>query len=219
MPLLAEAADSGISLNKTRVIFSAADRVQSLSVNNADQQSYLIQSRIRYPSEENTAIPFLITPPLISVAPGNKQVLRILKQDMPLPADRESLFYLTVLAIPAQKEDIVNALPQTRLSMGFQFVIKMFYRPQGVKKLQAENACQLRFSRTKTGFRVENSTPYYLTFGSLHINNQAVDLDKQPSMIAPVSTLNYVSHTPANIARWQILTDVGGVSAECQQPL
>ena len=212
-------ATGGISLNRTRIVFTNEEKIQSLRVTNTAKVPYLIQSRIQYYPGDNRQTPFMITPPLIPVSAENKQLLRIFKQEGNLPDDRESLFYLTVLAIPAQKERSTENQGQTRLSMGVQFVIKLFYRPEKVKGLHEKDVCQLQFSRTEKGIRVDNSTPYYMTLGMLKINDQLVDFRKQPSMIAPMSSDYYGDYLSAKTIRWNIIDDVGGVSKECQQRL
>ncbi|CAI1949631.1 Chaperone protein fimC precursor [Serratia fonticola] len=210
------AMNGGVSLNHTRVIFAAGDKAQTVMVKNTGQQNYLIQSRMQNQPDNPVAGSFIATPPLFPLAAQSSQMLRILKQDDTLPADRESLSYLTVLAIPAQTEPSAD---DARLSMGFQFMIKLFYRPQGLKITPEQASCQLTFSRTAQGIRAENPTPYFLTFGSLNFGKQRVDLDNQPSMIAPMSSATYRVAGPVAQVRWQTLTDVGGLSSTCLQPL
>ncbi|HGM5491183.1 TPA: molecular chaperone [Serratia fonticola] len=208
--------NGGVSLNQTRVIFAAEDKAQTLTVKNTGSQSYLIQSRIHRDQQGLGSASFIITPPLFPLGPHSTQLLRILKQDETLATDRESLFYLSVLVIPAQKEPVSS---DVRIYMGFQFMIKLLYRPQELKIAAPEASCQLRFSRTPNGFRVENPTPYFLNLGSLTFGSNTIDLNTQPSMIAPMSTEVYLALRPAAQVRWQTLTDSGGISAACQQAL
>ncbi|MFZ1871581.1 MAG: molecular chaperone [Chania sp.] len=216
MVFSAGAASGGISLSQTRVIFSAEDKAQTITVKNSGAKNYLIQSRVQTDLSNTRAAPFVVTPPLFQLAPESHQLLRILKQDPALPADRESLFYLAVSAIPAQSEP---AAQQARLSMGFQFVIKLFYRPAGLK-IAAENAsCQLKMTPTAQGIRIENPTPYFLSFGTLAFDQRAVDLETQPAMIAPLSSETYPASQPVKQVHWQAINDFGGLSAPCQQVL
>lgn len=213
-PAARAAPQGGVSLDQTRIIFSTADKVQTIKVNNTSKQKYLIQSRIQRDINHESSAPFIVTPPLFPLGPENNQLLRIFKQDEQLPVDRESLFYLAVLAIPAQSEPAPQA---TRLSMGFQFVIKLFYRPEGLKIMPQNAYCQLKFSPTPKGIQIENPTPYFLTFGSLSFDQKVIDLDLQPSMLAPMSTAVYSATKPVHQVQWQNITDTGGWSAPCQQ--
>ncbi|MCO7507868.1 molecular chaperone [Serratia fonticola] len=210
------AANGGVSLNQTRVIFAAGDKAQTLTVKNTGSQNYLIQSRIQRDLQGQGAAPFIVTPPLFPLGPKSKQLLRILKQGEALPTDRESLFYLSVLAIPAHTEP---ASGDARLSMGFEFTIKLLYRPQGLKIATQDARCQLQFSRTPNGIRAENPTPYFLTFGSLAFDHDALDLNTLPSMIAPMSAETFPASRPVARVHWQALTDAGDLSPSCQQTL
>ncbi|WP_156293932.1 fimbrial biogenesis chaperone [Serratia oryzae] len=213
--LAAQNPAGGISLNQTRVIFLSTDKAQTLAVKNTSKQNYLIQSRVQQAPDDSTAAPFIVTPPMFSLQPDNQQLLRIIPQGAALPADRESLFYLAVIAIPASGKE----LPSARVSMGVRFVIKLFYRPADLKMTPANTTCSLRFSPGVNGVRIENPTPYFQTLGHLKFNGKPVNLDVQPSMLAPMSTQNYTAQGQVTQAEWQTVTDYGGLSTPCQQTL
>ncbi|NCG54961.1 molecular chaperone [Serratia fonticola] len=210
------AANGGVSLSQTRVVFSAEDKAQTVTVKNTGTQNYLIQSRVQRDVRHVGTAPFVVTPPLFALGPERKQLLRILRQGEALPTDRESLFYLSVSAIPAQSEPAPEA---ARLSMGFQFVIKLFYRPVGLKDTPEAAPCRLQFTPTVKGVRIENPTSYFLTLGALTFDQRVIDLDKQPSMVAPMGMAFYPASQPVRQVHWQTITDVGGLSAECQHAL
>lgn len=207
-------ADGGVSLNLIRVIFPAGEKAQTLTIKNEGSQHYLIQSRIQRGLDDQTTAPFIVTPPLFQLGAKKKQLLRILKLEQALPEDRESLFYLSVLAVPAHTDSVAG---DARVSMGFQFMLKLFYRPQGLPMSVSDANCKLQFNRVPEGVRVKNATPYFLTFGSLAFDQTELDLNSQHSMIAPLSSQTYQVNTKVNQVRWQTLTDVGGFSSPCQQ--
>lgn len=205
---------AGISLNQTRVVFMATDKAQTLTVKNSDNQTYLIQSRVQRTLDDTASVPFIITPPLFTLRADNRQVLRIVPQDIAsLPADRESLFYLSVLGIPARAE---QQSADSQVSMGLRFMIKLFYRPAGLSVSPDTAACGLTFSPTPQGVRVSNPTPYYQTLGELAFNHTAINLDKHPAMLAPMSTETYSVTGPVTQAQWQTINDFGGLSTPCQ---
>lgn len=208
-------ADGGISLSQTRVVYLSTDKAQTLTVNNTDNRAYLIQSRVQTASDDAASASFMVTPPLFTLQPGNHQLLRILlAQGGGLPADRESVFYLSVLAIPAKEE---KAASPVQVSMGMRFVIKLFYRPAGLKVQAEATACRLRFLPVPEGVRVENQTPYFQTLGQLTFNQTPVNLDHQPAMLAPLSAQVYPAPRGSLEARWRTVTDYGGLSTPCQQ--
>lgn len=216
---LAACAEGGVSLNQTRVIFQGGSGAQNVTVNNQGDRLYLLQSGIQLTPEDPRAAPFMVTPPLVRLAPDSSNTLRILKQGNAwLPEDRESLFYLSVLAIPARPGE--EALVDTsRLSMGLRFLLKLFYRPDGLKLPPEQTYCQLQMSQNGHRVRITNPGPYFLTFSQLTLNNQPIDLLRQPAMIPPMGYQDYPTVQPITQAHWQLITDYGGASARCQRQI
>lgn len=210
--------DGGISLGQTRVVFLSTDKTQTLTVKNTGSRSWLIQSRIQRGAEDTIAGPFLVTPPLFSMQPDSRQLLRIVSLGNALPADRESLFVLSVVAIPAAKSQATADGVQGQVSMGIRFTLKLFYRPIGLLSGVETAACQLRFTVMPVGVRAENPTPYFQTLGQLMLNGTPINLNTQPSMLAPFGSQIYRTGTVGAIqADWQTVTDYGGLSDRCQQ--
>ncbi|SNY79868.1 molecular chaperone [Enterobacter sp. CC120223-11] len=208
-----QAESDGISLGQTRIIFSAADKAQTVTVRNNGKRAYLIQARVQIDPDNTTAAPFIVTPPLFSLAGESKQLLRILPQGVSLPADRESVFYLFVSAIPAQSEPVLAA---DRLSVGFRFALKLFYRPSGLSPLADNGACLLTFKREKHGVRITNPTPYFQTLGDVSVNGTTAALDPQSAMIQPFGSTNIAVTRSLNALSWQTITDYGGLSQPCR---
>lgn len=209
--LSSHAGDGGIRLGQTRVIFSSSDKAQTITLSNSDQSAYLIQSRVQKGPEDTAAAPFITTPPLFSLKGKSSQILRILPQNSALPADRESLFFLSVSAIPARTEPVMS---DDRLSVGVRFLLKLFYRPQGLPDV---DGCILTFSQDAQGLRIANPSAYFHTLGALSINGRSVPLDQQPVMVAPKSSLSLAVDGPLRNIVWQTITDYGGLSPRCQQ--
>ncbi|HAV8511572.1 TPA: molecular chaperone [Escherichia coli] len=211
------AQHGGISLSQTRIVFSADKNTQLITVNNEGEQNYLIQSRVYRDARLEKTAPFIITPPLAKIEGGNKLHQRILFENENLPSDRESLFFLSVLAIPGKKQIIGETNTAGQLSMGFRFIVKLFYRPQSLGVPAADTACRLEFFHSAKGIEVSNPTPWYQTFSQLTINNKFVELKDNNSMIAPMSRQYYSWTETADIAKWQTINDYGGLSPLCQQ--
>ncbi len=207
--------EGGISLGQTRVVFLSTDKAQTLTVKNTGNRSYLIQSQALMAPGDTTAAPFMVTPPLFTLQPDSQQFLRILlvHKDK-LPNDRESVFYLSMLAIPAKEEKMVSP---AQVSLGMRIVIKLFYRPTGLKDVGEVSACRLQFRSVPEGIRIENPTPYFQTLGQLMFNQTPVNLNNQPSMLAPLSAQIYPAPRGNTTVEWKTITDYGGLSTPCQQ--
>ncbi|WP_251677901.1 fimbria/pilus periplasmic chaperone [Escherichia coli] len=65
----------------------------------------------------------LLPPPINRVDPGKGQTLRVTFTDLPLPTDRESVFWLNVLEIPTRYEPKSN---DNYLQVAFRTRIKLF---------------------------------------------------------------------------------------------
>jgi len=207
-------AEGGIALGQTRVIFSAEDKAQSITVSNTGEAAFLIQARVQTNPDGGESSPFIVTPPLYSLQGGSRQVLRILRQDGNLPTDRESLFYLSVAAIPSQQAPLND---RDRVSVGMRFVVKLFYRPEGLTLPAEENACRLIFRRTADGVRIENPTEYFQTLGKLTINGRMIALAQQPVMVPPHEHFIMLGVSPPATVTWQTVNDHGGLSTSCKQ--
>lgn len=206
--------EGGISLSQTRVIFLSGDRAQIVKVKNSGQDQFLIQSRIEMGSTATSSAPLVVTPPLFRLQPDSEQQLRIIFQGAELPADRESLFFLSVMAIPSRPAMDAEA---SKVSMGIRFRLKLFYRPEALGA--APRVCSLRVSRQPDGVLVENPTPFYQTFSHLSLNNRPVNLDIQTSMLEPYGSQHYRVSGRVRDAEWQTIDDYGVQTKACHQKL
>lgn len=206
--------DGGISLSQTRVIFSSTDKAQALKIKNSGQERFLIQSRVLVAPGETTSAPFVVIPPLFTLQPDSHQQLRIVSQGGVLPEDRESLFFLSVLAIPAQSAPNMDV---SKVSMGIRFGLKLFYRP--AKLDTGPQACSLQVRMLPDGVLIENPTPFFQTFGQLKLNNIPVNLDTQASMLKPYGSQHYPMDERAIQAEWQTINDYGALAKKCYQTL
>ncbi len=210
--LCSQATSGGISLGQTRVIFSSTDKAQTLTISNSGKQAYLIQTRVQKELNDAASAPFIVTPPLFSLQGNSRQILRLLPQSTSLPMDRESLFYISVSAIPAQSGPVT---PNDRLSVGVRFVIKLFYRPQGLPA--DSSSCYLRFRREPHVIRVVNPSGYFQTIGMLTFDQRPRELGQETSMVPPHGSITLPVDRAVNRVNWQTLNDYGGLSGVCHQ--
>ncbi|MCB5309390.1 fimbrial biogenesis chaperone [Yersinia massiliensis] len=211
----AAAADGGVSLSRTRVIFQSTDSVQTLTIQNHGSRPYLVQSAVVVSPQGREAAPFLTTPPLFRLEENSKNTLRILhKDDAALPADRESVFYFTAIAVPAmtQPKESEDASLSARIAVGIQNTIKLFYRPVGLSMKAEEAQGRLTFHLQDGKVQVQNPTPYYLTFSRLAFDGNEVAVRDIAPMIAPFSQVSYPVTGHVKQAQWTVINDYGGNS-------
>jgi chaperone protein EcpD len=113
----------------------------------------------------NIAVPFVLTPPINRVDAGKSQSLRITYLGSPpLPQDKESVFWVNVLEVPAKSKGIKE--DQSRLNIAFRSRIKLFYRPAGLKGNSLQAIKELQWQPAGDGVNVTNPTPYYVSTAS-----------------------------------------------------
>ncbi|TDB56853.1 fimbrial biogenesis chaperone [Photorhabdus khanii] len=203
---------AGISLNKTRVIFTQGERAQTLTVVNTTPQAWLVQVRITE-DQDKAAPAFVVTPPLFRLEANSQNSLRILStfNRPPFPVDRESLGYVRMNAIPAT-QPVTDEPVRDQASMSVGMRIKFFWRPHGLPMLPEQAYGQLRFQSQPDGIKACNPTPYFLSLDSLMLDGQALDLNRYPSMIAPRDCVTYAGLVGKNSVSWSMINDYGGAS-------
>ncbi|WP_459852839.1 fimbrial biogenesis chaperone [Citrobacter sedlakii] len=208
--LLSITAQAGIVMGGTRVIYQEGKREASMTVTNADTQTpYLVQSFVDKVAEgDPRPVPFVVTPPLFRLEPEQQNVLRITFTGGELPADRESVFWLSIKSIaPSQKDDV------NKLQINVKSRFKLFYRPAGLKG-EANQAWQtLTFSQNGNQLVATNPTPYYVSFFSLSVGGYDIS---QPGMMAPFSTRTWNVNNHGTV-KWRAINDFGGVTDYAQQ--
>lgn len=223
----AENKDSpGISFYVLRVIYTENDkRGITLTAYNKSPAPYLVQSWVR-PVDPATGdvdlawqgtpeMPFIVTPPLARLEANGELTLRIRRDDTPLPTDRESVFFISMKALPTQ-QPVGEQMVMTVVSN-----IKLFYRPQGLaKRAVADMAPKLTFSRQGNQLIASNPTPYWLTFSRLSVGDVALGKPALRLMVPPFGKQSYtLPQTTTGKVIWQLIDEDGWHTPVAQQNL
>lgn len=197
------ASHAGVVIGGTRVIYDGGKKEASLSVNNADNVPYLIQSWIDMPNGGAEKAPFVITPPLYRLDQGQKNVMRIVRAGN-LAEDKESMFWLNVKSIPSaeKKENTLQVAVKTR--------IKLIYRPEALKSASPEQeADKLTWQKSGNDIQVTNPTKYYMNFNEVDVNGKKLP---EVTYVAPGSSARFA--LPAGVSGGQVtfklINDYGG---------
>lgn len=196
----------GIALGGTRVIFPAEASQTTLSVSNRTEAStYLIQSWVESAAGMKTS-DFIVTPPLYTSSPGSENMLRIVSSGVAHPQDKESLYYLSVKAIPSVDKKIQEKEGGS-LVVATAMQIKMFIRPAGLKPAREKAEKMLTFTRQGAELRIHNPTPYYLTLVNLKAGARAL----KDVMVSPNSDASVELPVGGNTVSWDSINDYGGL--------
>lgn len=219
----AMAADSGggVSFSRNRIIYPAGEASVSLSVINHGDETYLVQAGVSGSPDNRTKAPFVVTPPLFRLEADSENAMRIMAVDESVfPKDRESVFYFSGRVIPSAKApEQGEKKMSTTLSISMRSVMKLFYRPAGLKIKPEQAPGLLRFEHVPEGVRVVNPTPYYQSFAQLAFDGRNISLDSSPSMVSPFSELTLKSEKPVQKVTWRVMDDFGGTTAVKTEPV
>ncbi|MFP2422373.1 molecular chaperone [Pseudescherichia vulneris] len=209
--LIAVSAPSfaGFSVGATRVIYNGNMKEASLSVKNTeDSNIYLIRSWVSS-DKEGEKVPFIITPPLFRIEPGQDNAVRITQTSSSLPQDKESVYWINTLAIPPATKE------KNSLQFSINTRIKLIYRPTALNNKDAIGKAyqQLTFSRSGNVITTSNPTPYYVSMTKIKINGKEL---KEGYMVPPKSSIKIEKAPTGNSVSWQAINDFGGLTEKAQ---
>ena len=208
--LPAQAADyGGVALGATRVVYPQGDNQTTLSVSNTDGRAvFLVQSWVEG-ADGHKSSDFVITPPLFVLKPKKENTLRIMYAGPGnLPADRESLYWMNVKAIPAAAADVKG---KNILQIAVLSRIKMFVRPKELPVKSIDAPTMLRFHRTGNTLTIRNPSPYYLTLVQFNAGTKKL----ANTMVPPKDSVNVALPAGSgNEIKFETVSDYGANTPE-----
>lgn len=202
----------GLSLDQSRIIFTAGQPHRIVTMDNDSGTLYLVQADVRDTAPDGiVSEQWFVTPPLFRLSPHSRQSVKVLlrKGTELLPADRESLFYFSATALPAIPGPASEVEPAARISLGTRLVIKMFYRPADLAVTYEQAAGSVTFTQSSDTLCISNPSPYYLTFSELA--SEEYHLTFPPGfMLAPFSRGPVTVPSVLKQIHWRTLNDYGG---------
>lgn len=213
--LFSENGRTAVSVGGTRLIYDAGQKEASITVSNSEKGSpILIQSWVDEGESSKVKSPFIVTPPLFRLDPGQDNILRVVRTGGKIPEDRESLYWLNIKSIPSVKKSDIRS---NTLQLAIKNRIKFIYRPVSVAGTPEENADKLIWKRVGNQVQVTNPTAFVMNFGLLTIGGKTFkpSLPEQ-TFIEPksVKMFSVPASTTTNSISWKIINDYGGTSKE-----
>lgn len=208
--VLTTQANASVVITGTRVIYPSDAKEVSVKLKNVGKGPVLIQNWIdkgdANSKPESIKVPFILTPPMNRVDPDKGQTLRISYAGGILPMDKESVFWLNVLEIPAKSQAKAS---ENYLQVAFRSRIKLFYRPAGLEGNANDAAKAVTWSSKGGSLQAINPTPYYVSFVTLSVNGKRVEGD----MMAPRSSLNIaLPGVTGNTLKGEFVNDYGAIN-------
>mgnify|MGYP004706564103 CR=1 FL=1 len=202
----------GVGLGATRIVYSGSVTQAALDVRNTSKDApFLIQSWME-DEKGNRSNDFVITPPLYVLKPTTESVIKVMFNGKALPQDRETLYWLTVKAIPQQDKQSAN----NTLQFASANRIKVFYRPTGINENANDAWKRVRGELHQGKITLNNPTPYYMTTVNLSVDGKTV----KPVMIPPKASVT-LAETFGNASKfsYQTINDYGAWTPSMTYPL
>jgi chaperone protein EcpD len=116
--------------------------------------------------------------------------LRIIYTNEPLPADKESLFWLNVLEIPPK---LTGDAARNQLQVAFRSRVKIMYRPKGLPGSALLAPAQVRWQVEHGAdglyaLKATNPTPYVVNIGSVQLHSGGQRYDAGAGYVLPGGT-------------------------------
>ncbi|SKA19986.1 fimbrial biogenesis chaperone [Novilysobacter spongiicola] len=206
---------AGVIINGTRVVYPAQAREVTVQLTNTGDSPALVQAWIDSgdpdQAPEDSAAPFLITPPISRIEPARGQALRIIFAGEALPPQRESVYWLNVLEVPPAPE---AGAEQNYLQVAFRSRVKLFYRPQGLPGTANEAPAALQWRREGGALQVSNPTPFHVTVVELRAlgadGTALATLEERGRMLAPGEKARWAVDGAVRQVAFTTVNDYGG---------
>ncbi len=201
--LAVRGAAAGIVVDGTRVVYPEARREVTILIRNPGDTPSLVQAWLdagdadAKPGESN--VPFVMTPPLFRLDPTKSQSLRLIYTHDPLPADRESLFWLNVLDIPPRTA--TNPDRPNQLELAFKHRMKVFFRPAGLRGSAGDAPARLKWTvlvkdGKLVGFQASNPTAYHVSLIELRAKVGGQQVAARAYMVDPFASRGFELPAP-----------------------
>lgn len=206
LSLYCASAFAAIQIESSRVIYSGEYKSASLTLHNASEKNYIVQTWL----DEDSNKPgkeMVVTPPVLKVKADQSAVLRFIYSGKGLPTDRESLYWINVQEIPprASEPNVMQLAIRTRL--------KLFYRPVGLNVKLEDQIRHLKFIKKSDALVVKNDGPLHISLSQLIIQPpKSKELKLTAPMISPFESETIMFPKGSRIVGLTYINDYGGIA-------
>lgn len=186
----------------TRFIYPAGQKSLTLRTGNAGQHPILVQSWLDSgdftadPSRET--VPFLLTPPVFRLDPAGRMSLLLRHTGEAMPKDRESVFWINFLEVPAR-----DPSQQNLLQLAYRLRMKVLYRPEGLPGSASEAIGKVTWTYHAAEGEIEahNETPYVVSLARVELEGERA---AGKFITGSFITLSGLTVTPLGRTRFQL---------------
>ena len=206
---VAWSSHASVIVNGTRVIYNGNEKEVSVRLTNTGTLPVLVQSWIDdgdiNAKPDRIRSPFILTPPINRINADKSQTLRIsYTGSLALPQDKESVYWLNLLEVPAaRKDETLN-----KLQVAFRTRIKLFYRPAALtdKAKVTEAAEKIRWSISGRKLTASNASPYFISLVSVSFKHAGSSGSIEGEMVPPMGSYTFNLPTSVRAGTGSLLT-------------
>lgn len=213
------AARADLAVTGTRFVYPEGQKEIVVALRNTGDDPVLVQTWLDHGRAESDLsrlqVPFVLMPPLFRLDPGQRKALQLRYTGEPLPADRETVFWVNLRHAPAKQDS------RSRLEAVLNYVMKVLYRPNGLAGKANDAPAEVRWSyhpgagQSAPYLQAENPTPYVVSLSTLSLRNGPVPIAWTGLTILPKTTERFAlpaeSAPPVNGAslEFEAVDDLG----------
>ncbi|UYA60543.1 hypothetical protein NAL19_2412 [Pectobacterium sp. F1-1] len=210
---------SSVVLVGTRVIYESNKKSVDLKFRSSDTVPSIINLWVTHHEQtpNTNDAPFIITPSIFRIDPNKGQSVKLMFSGENLPDNKESLFYLHFVQLPASDKTA------NKLLVSYKSTVKLFYRPANLTYKIDDLVSYLKIDTSQLNmgvFTVLNESPFYVTPTKIVISknsNQLISVpDEELNMIHPFSARQF-KVKPYKLEKKLtvyigLINDLGGIS-------
>lgn len=203
MALATSPAHAQLAVLGTRHIYHAEEKSLTISTRNSGPRPILVQIWMdegdRDADPSRVSVPFVITPPVLRMDANEHVAITVKHTGESLPADRESLYWINFLNIPARDSNEPNVL-----KLSHRFRMKVLYRPPGLAGSASQAVDALRWTYREGGMadkpaeiRISNPSAYYVVLVGVEVQTKSEVVSLEAMTVAPWDTARV--HLPVGV--------------------
>lgn len=193
--LTAPLGRADIGIQATRLVHEADARMVSMRVWNNGKVPGLVQSWVDDGTEgeeqRNQRFPFFASPPLFTLQPGgNRDISVNWLGSAGVPVDRESMYWLNMLSVPASRKTAGEA--GVNIDVAVRVRVRLLHRPAGLPGKAEDAPAQLQWELQGTGpgsttLVARNPSAYHVSISALSLGEQSIEVAPE-HVVEPLST-------------------------------
>ncbi|MBP0592717.1 fimbria/pilus periplasmic chaperone [Paraburkholderia sp. LEh10] len=220
--IAAGGALASVTIGGTRVIYPLDEREVTVKLTNDSKNPSLVQVWMdggdANANPDDSAVPFVITPPIFRMDPKKSQTLRVINGGEALRQDRETVYWLNVLDIPpkaAARSDV------NTLQIAYRTRIKVFARPPDLPGSPDDAPRQIAWKIVSSAdgagqsLALSNPTAFHVSYSKIAVSaNGRTFENARGGMVAPYSKeivpMPAMDRVHSGRVRYTAISDFGG---------